>query len=102
MVVCAQFEENGNIGDHSMLLDAIEKVGLDRKEAEQYLESDQGKEEVERTINSYQSKYSIMGVPFFIIKAHGDNKTSKEYTASGAQDPGHFATLVEPAVEQVE
>eukprot|EP01138_Halocafeteria_seosinensis_P005036 gb/GECG01005149.1/.p1 GENE.gb/GECG01005149.1/~~gb/GECG01005149.1/.p1 ORF type:complete len:234 (+),score=43.81 gb/GECG01005149.1/:1-702(+) len=96
------FEENGNIGDHAMLLDAIEEVGLDKKEAEQYLKSNQGKDEVENTIRSYQERYGIRGVPFFIIKAEGGTKTSKEYTTSGAQDPGHFATLVETALEQVE
>ena len=98
-LVVSQFEEDGHIGDHKMLLDAVEEVGLDRAEADQYLQSNQGAEQVEKDILYYRQKYRIAGVPYFIVHATDGSKTSNEVTASGAQESGYFIALIEQVLE---
>ncbi|KAL1873879.1 hypothetical protein Daus18300_003751 [Diaporthe australafricana] len=75
------FEEGGDITSHDMLLDAAQKAGLDRAEAEEWLEQGKGGEEVDKEVEWAYAK-GIHGVPHFII--------NDRYEIGGAQDVEAF------------
>ncbi|KAG0222147.1 hypothetical protein BGW42_006855 [Actinomortierella wolfii] len=84
------FEEN-KCGELSTLIEAGVKVGLDRKEVEEYLTSDKGTEEVKREIA--QARYDgVQGVPHFTIQ--------DKYVLSGAQDSTTFAEVFERVLKE--
>lgn len=75
------FEESGDITSHDMLLDAAEKAGLDRAEAQEWLEQGKGGEEVDKEVEWAYAK-GVQGVPHFII--------NDRYEIGGAQDVEAF------------
>ncbi len=82
----AYFENEGDITNHQVLLDAAVKAGLDKGEAEEWLKSDKGGKEVDREVEEAQ-RNQITGVPNFTIQG--------KYEVGGAQDPGVFLRLFE-------
>lgn len=87
----AYFLEGKHIGKKSILLELVEKVGLNKSEAEQILNSSSFKEEVEQDINKAM-ELGVRGVPFFVI----DNK----YGISGAQPQQVFKETLEKIAKE--
>ncbi|MFS8050268.1 DsbA family oxidoreductase [Rhizobium sp. BR 314] len=78
----ANFEEGRNVGDHAVLLDIAEKVGLDRSVIATLLASDADRDLIIGEIEAAQ-KIGVSGVPFFIF--------DQQYAVSGAQTPDVLA-----------
>lgn len=75
------FEEGGDITSHEMLLDAAVKAGIEKGEAETWLDEGKGGNEVDREVEWAYAK-GIRGVPHFII--------NEKYEVGGAQDVEAF------------
>lgn len=72
------FEDGGDVTSHTKtLLDAAEKAGLDKAEAEAWLDEGKGGDEVDKAVEWAYAK-GIQGVPHFII--------NDRYEIGGAQD----------------
>ncbi|MEM7443920.1 MAG: DsbA family oxidoreductase [Pseudomonadota bacterium] len=80
----AYFTDQKDIGDEAVLLDAVEKAGLDREEAAPVL-SDQRFAETVRTQENYWTSQGIHGVPAFIFNSR--------YLVSGAQETAVFTDV---------
>ena len=78
------FTEQRDVSDEAVLLDAVERVGLDRDEAAAVL-ADQRFAEAVRTRENHWLSQGIQGVPAFIFNSR--------YLVSGAQDTAVFADL---------
>lgn len=78
----ANFEEGRNVGDHEVLLDIAEKVGLQRSVIAALLASDADNGVILSEINAAQ-RMGVNGVPFFIF--------DQQYAVSGAQTPDVLA-----------
>jgi predicted DsbA family dithiol-disulfide isomerase len=81
----ANFEEGRNVGDHAVLLDIAESVGLDRTVIGALLASDADKDLILAEIEAAQ-KMGVSGVPFFIF--------DQQYAVSGAQTPDVIASAL--------
>lgn len=62
----AYFNRGLNIGDHEVMLDIAETVGIGRAAAEAFLASDEGREETLRDL-AHARQTGISGVPTFVI-----------------------------------
>lgn len=60
------FEEGGDITSHEMLLDAAVKAGVDRTEAQAWLDEGKGGDTVDKEVEEAYAM-GIRGVPHFII-----------------------------------
>lgn len=80
----AYFTEQRDVSDEAVLLDTVERVGLDRDEAAAVL-ADQRFAEAVRTRENYWLSQGIQGVPAFIFNSR--------YLVSGAQDTAVFTGL---------
>lgn len=60
------FHDGRNIGEQDVMLDAAEAAGIDRTEAERFLASDDGRQEVMGEIKRAR-QLGINGVPTFVI-----------------------------------
>jgi len=72
----AHFVQSKNIGEHSVLVELAEEIGIDKTEAEETLKSDQFAEAVRYDIYESQN-LGIRGVPYFVM--------DRKYGVSGAQ-----------------
>ncbi|HXV30266.1 MAG TPA: DsbA family protein [Sinorhizobium sp.] len=72
----ANFEEGKNVGDHAVLLDIAEQVGLDRSVIAALLPSDADKDAVKEEIDMAR-EIGVSGVPCFIL--------DQQYAVMGAQ-----------------
>ena len=97
----AIYEEGENISLVDTLVRiAAEKMSLPADEVRSYLESDAGGAEIQNDIKSGRRKYSISGVPFFIIGAEGNGQLP--YAMSGAQSSSTFLRTFETVLEEAE
>lgn len=87
----AYFIEGEAIGKRDVLIRLAEESGLDGKEAEEVLNSNQFAEDVEKDVKEAQL-YGIRGVPFFVF----ENK----YGISGAQQQEIFEQAVKKVAEE--
>ncbi len=78
------FTAQRDVSDEAVLLDTVERVGLDRDEAAAVL-ADQRFAETVRTRENYWLSQGIQGVPAFIFNSR--------YLVSGAQDTAVFTDL---------
>ncbi|KAK3376756.1 DSBA-like thioredoxin domain-containing protein [Lasiosphaeria ovina] len=77
----SQFEEDGDITSHDMLIAAGEKAGLENSEIKDWLENGKGGDAVDREVEkAYRA--GVSGVPNFTING--------KYEISGAQDVETF------------
>ena len=90
-VLQAYFLEGKAIGQQDVLLNLVEELGLDKKEAQQILNSNQFKEEMDRDIYEAQ-QIGVRGVPFFVI--------NNKYGISGAQPQNLFEQTIEKAASE--
>ena len=79
----AYFGRGLDMSDHSVLLDCVDVVGLDRAKATQVLESDQYATAVRQDEATYQQS-GVSSVPAYVI--------NNKYLVSGAQEP---STLIQ-------
>ncbi|KAG1152500.1 hypothetical protein G6F37_000348 [Rhizopus arrhizus] len=77
------FERNEDLADHETLSNAAERAGLVKKQALDFIKSNEGISEV-RSLLRQNVYYNVNGVPHYII--------NDKYSVSGAQEPD---TLVE-------
>lgn len=80
-LMASYFEDGGDITDRKNLLDAAVKAGMERGEAESWLEEGKGGEEVDREVGEAYAR-GIRGVPHFII--------NDRYEIGGAQEVEAF------------
>ena len=83
------FEHGQDIGDHDVLLDAAESVGLDRAATASFLESDAGRAEI-AAADALVRRAGLDGVPAFALEDH--------LVFAGAVGPDQFATGLARAV----
>jgi len=67
LVLKAYWLEGKDIGDKSLLLDLAESIGLNKKEIENYLNTDEPFKAVQKSLKELR-RYGINGVPSFIIE----------------------------------
>ncbi|GAB1193167.1 hypothetical protein APSETT444_002370 [Aspergillus pseudonomiae] len=82
----AYFEEEGNITDQKILLEAAVLAGLDRGEVERLLASDEGGQQVDLEAARAQRQL-VSGVPYYTIQG--------QYAIGGAEDPSAFLQAFE-------
>lgn len=80
-LMVSYFEEGGDITDRGDLLDAAVAAGLERGEAQRWLEDESGGDEVDREVEEAVAR-GIRGVPHFII--------NERYELGGAQEVEAF------------
>jgi predicted DsbA family dithiol-disulfide isomerase len=86
----AYFHDGRNIGERSVMLDAAEAAGIDRSEAERFLDSDEGRKEVMRELE-HARRSGISGVPTFMVNG--------QPVISGAVPHDRLARAIIAAVE---
>lgn len=95
----AIYEEGENVSLIDTLVRiAADKLSLPSEEVRTYLESDEGGAEIENDINNGRRKYSISGVPFFIIGSEGSGQLP--YAMSGAQSSNTFLRTFATVLEE--
>ena len=95
----AIYEEGENISDIDVLVRIGEReLSLDPEEIRLYLESGEGGPGVKNDISTGRKKYSISGVPFFVIGAEG--KEGPPYALSGAQSSNTLMRVFESVTEE--
>ncbi|HKJ62823.1 MAG TPA: DsbA family oxidoreductase, partial [Hyphomicrobiales bacterium] len=62
----AYFHDGKNIGERNVMLEAAEAAGIDRGEAERFLDSDEGRSEVMHELERARQS-GISGVPTFMV-----------------------------------
>lgn len=82
----AYFEEERNITDSAVLIDAAVNAGLDRGEVQKLLDSDAGGAEVDAEAKT-ASRRLVTGVPYFTIQGR--------YAVEGADEPEAFLEIFE-------
>ncbi|GIC93804.1 DsbA family oxidoreductase [Aspergillus udagawae] len=83
----AYFEEEKNITDRKVLVDAAAAAGLDRGEVEKFLESgDEGGKEVDLDAERARRRL-VTGVPYFTVQG--------QYAIEGADEPETFLEVFE-------
>ena len=78
------FEDGLDIGNLEVLADCARRAGLDQELAHEYLQSDEGRQEVVAS-DVYARRLGINGVPCFIV--------NRKYAVSGAQPPSAFVEV---------
>lgn len=85
------FVEAKNVGDHEVLVNLAETIGLPGDEAKKVLESDQFMAEVQIDI-AEAGQIGVQGVPFFVV--------NRKYAISGAQPLEAFVEALEQIAEE--
>jgi predicted DsbA family dithiol-disulfide isomerase len=75
------FEDGKDIGSVSILIDAAERLGMDRGQTLTRLDSKEGLDQVENDL-AFASQAEVTGVPFFVI--------NRKYALTGAQPSATF------------
>jgi len=79
------FEEEKNLGSLEVLLAAAKNAGLDEAKANDYLSSNEDRDEIKSMAMSVMEEYGVSGVPFYIF--------NDKYAFSGAQEPEAFISV---------
>ena len=80
----AYFEDGLDVGNLEILVECARRAGIDEALARQFLESDEGRQEVVAS-DVYARRLGINGVPCFIV--------NRKYAVSGAQPPSAFVEV---------
>ena len=88
----AYFTDQANISDDAVLLDVVERVGLNRAEASAILTDRRYAAAVDSKVAHWQDQ-NITGVPAFIING--------TYMIPGAQDAATFGRVLDRVLEKV-
>lgn len=84
----AYFTDGANVADSTILLEIAKKIGLDSRETERILRSNEYKKEVNADIERAKA-IGVQGVPFFMI--------NDRYGISGAQGVDTFTKVLQKA-----
>lgn len=79
----AYFEEEGSMGEQSVLVNCAKRAGMDASEL--FNDTNVGKNETLHEIRKYRQNYGVTGVPFFVF--------DEEYSLSGAQSPNEIVKI---------
>lgn len=90
-ILRAYYTESKHIGDHQVLIDLAQEVGLDREGAAAMLASDSQSDAV-RADEKEADAYGIRSIPFFLI--------NKKYAITGAQPTETFVEALQQIHEQ--
>jgi len=85
------FTQQKNPSELLLLLDLVEKVGLDRNKAKEILETQRYAQAV-RDDQSFWTKNDVRAVPAFIF--------NKQYLLSGAQEPQTLQDVIETIIKE--
>eukprot|EP00117_Sycon_ciliatum_P047429 scpid82829/ scgid5843/ len=88
------FADGRLISSNEFLLEAAEKVGLNRAEAESHIDSTAVQARVRGEVDEGRSDYGVNGVPHFIISNQSE-PNKQPYSFSGAQPPETFTSVFE-------
>ncbi len=89
----AYFQDGRDIGDHAVLLEIAEKVGLDRAMTERLLASDADREDI-ATRDEHARQRGVTGVPTFVV--------GSAHVVPGAQPPELWARVIEELTQSPE
>jgi predicted DsbA family dithiol-disulfide isomerase len=84
-LLSAYFTRGRNVGDTDVLTDEAVAVGFDGDAVRHFLDSDEGRVEVEREL-AYAAEAGITAVPTYVI--------DHRWSVPGAQDPEVFVTVL--------
>lgn len=87
----AYFQERKDIGDHGVLLNIAEHVGMDRAMTERLLSSDADREDI-KARDAHARDRGVTGVPTFIV--------AQQHAVPGAQPPELWAKVIEELTAQ--
>jgi predicted DsbA family dithiol-disulfide isomerase len=87
----AYFEEEKDITDHEVLLEAGVNAGLQKEEVKKLLETDQCGELVDEEVEEAQMR-RIQGVPHFVVE--------NRYEVGGAQEANTFVEIFEEVAKR--
>lgn len=87
----AYFEEERNITDRGVLVDAAAKAGIGREEVERVLESGEGGAEADEEAERARRRL-VTGVPYFTVQGH--------YAIEGAEEPSVFLEVFNRVKEE--
>ena len=79
-------EAGRSISDHSILLDCVDKAGLNVLIAERVLRSDDYRRQVGEQIMQLHQRHGVSGVPHVIITASAGEGAQRSFGFTGAQD----------------
>lgn len=82
----AYFTEGRNLADSSVLVKLASEVGLDAKQAEAILQSNEFADKAKAEMTEAR-QIGVQGVPFFVV--------NRKYGISGAQEEDYFAAALE-------
>lgn len=85
------FIEAKNVGDHQVLVEVAESIGLPQEEAKKVVESDEFMGQVQLDI-AEADQIGVQGVPFFVV--------NRKYAISGAQPVEAFVEALEQIAEE--
>jgi len=85
----AYFTEGRDISNQQTLIDVVSEAGMERKQAETTLNSNEGMDAIKEA-GEQARRFQVNGVPFFIINS--------EITLSGAQSPDVFVDAFNQAI----
>jgi predicted DsbA family dithiol-disulfide isomerase len=85
----AYFTEGRDVANRQTLIDVVTEGGLERRLAENVLNSDRGTDEF-KGAEELSRRHQVSGVPFFIING--------KITLSGAQQPDAFLSAFRQAI----
>ncbi len=85
------FIEAKNVGDHQVLVEVAESIGLPQEEAKKVVESDEFMGQVQLDI-AEAGQIGVQGVPFFVV--------NRKYAISGAQPVEAFVEALEQIAEE--
>jgi predicted DsbA family dithiol-disulfide isomerase len=91
-----QFEHEQNLGDEEVLVAAATAAGLNGTSAQAYLRSGDGIKTIDDEVREYMTRYSVSGVPFFIIQLH-EGAPAHSITADAASSPTGEVAQVQAA-----
>eukprot|EP00035_Acanthoeca_spectabilis_P023427 m.449308 g.449308 ORF g.449308 m.449308 type:complete len:192 (-) comp19800_c0_seq1:175-750(-) len=86
--------------DTEMLAEAAAQAGLDKAEAEAFLESDDLKADVATEAERVKRSFGVSGVPFFVV--HADGSPDLPIGVSGAQEPETLVQIVREAIKDAD
>ncbi len=87
----AHFKDGKHIGDHNVLMEVGQKLGIYKEEIRKMLVSDRFAEAV-RSDEKRGGELGIRGVPYFVI--------NQKYRISGAQPVSHFKEVLSKAIKE--